>query len=58
MSADTIFTKDNLDMCLRKIAKEFRKFNVIKTPSEIILIGGASALTNNNFRDSTYDIEI
>ena len=57
MSAETIFTKDNLDICLRKLAKEFRKLNGTKTPAEIILIGSASVLINYNFRDSTYDID-
>ena len=57
MSAETIFTKDDLDICLRKLAKEFRKLNGTKTPAEIILIGSASVLINYNFRDSTYDID-
>lgn len=57
MSVDIAFTKDNLDVCLSKLAKEFRKLNGTKVPAEIILIGGAAALANYGFRDMTYDID-
>ncbi len=51
------FTKDNLDMYLKELAKEFRKLNGNKTPAEIILIGGAAILANYGFRDMTTDID-
>lgn len=57
MSTDFTFTKDNLDFCLSKLAKEFRKLNGSKMPAEIILIGGAAVLANYGFRDMTYDID-
>lgn len=57
MSTDTVFTKENLDACLSRLAKEFRKLNGIKVPAEIVLIGGAAVLANYGFRDMTYDID-
>lgn len=57
MSIDIAFTKDNLDTCLSKLAKEFRKLNGTKTHAEIVLIGGAAVLANYGFRDMTYDID-
>ncbi len=57
MSADFVFTKENLDACLSKLAKEFRKINGTRMPAEIILIGGASVLVNYGFRNMTYDID-
>jgi hypothetical protein len=57
MFADKPFTKENLDSCLKELAKEFRKNNGKKMPAEIILIGGASILINYGFRESTYDID-
>ncbi len=58
MSADIAFTKENLDVCLSRLAKEFRKLNDTKVPAEIILIGGAAVLANYGFRDMTYDIDV
>lgn len=57
MSAELYFTKENLDRCLRMLAKEFRKLGGNKMPAEIILIGGASVLINYGFRDMTYDVD-
>ena len=51
------FTKENLDIYLKELAKEFRKKNGTKMPAEIILIGGASILINYGFREMTYDID-
>lgn len=51
------FTKDNLDMYLKELAKEFRKLNGNKIPAEIILIGGAAILANYGFRNMTTDID-
>lgn len=51
------FTKENLDIYLKELAKEFRKKNGTKMPAEIILIGGASILINYWFREMTYDID-
>lgn len=57
MSADKPFTRENLDNCLKELAKEFRKKNGSKLPAEIILIGGASILINYGFREMTYDMD-
>ena len=57
MSADIVFTKENLDACLSRLAREFRKLNGTKVPAEIVLIGGAAVLANYSFRDMTYDID-
>lgn len=57
MSSDFIFTKENLDICLRELGKEFRKLNGTAMKAEITLIGGAAILANYGFRDSTYDVD-
>ncbi|MCI6887672.1 MAG: DUF6036 family nucleotidyltransferase [Lachnospiraceae bacterium] len=57
MSVDKPFTKENLDCCLKELAKEFRKKNGTRVPAEIILIGGASILINYGFREMTYDMD-
>lgn len=57
MFADKPFTKENLDSCLKELAKEFRKKNGTRMPAEIILIGGASILINYGFREMTYNID-
>ena len=53
----TAFTKDNVDIYLKALAKEYRRIAGKKTPAEIILIGGASVLVNYGFRDLTTDID-
>ena len=57
MFVDKPFTKENLDMYLKELAKEFRKNNGNKMPAEIILIGGASILINYGFREMIYDMD-
>ncbi len=57
MSTELVFTKENLDACFTRLAKEFRKLNGTKVPAEIVLIGGAAILANYGFRDMTYDID-
>lgn len=58
VSSDVIsFNKENLDVYLKELAKEFRKQNGKTMPAEIILIGGASVLANYGFRDMTYDMD-
>lgn len=56
MSSD-VFTKENLDIYLKELAKEFRKLNGKTMPAEIILVGGAAILTNYGFRNMTTDID-
>lgn len=57
MSYDNSFTKEKLDLYLKELAKAFRKYNGKKMPAEIILVGGATILTNYGFRDMTTDID-
>lgn len=51
------FTKENLDLYFRELAKEFRKLNGKKMPAEITLIGGAAILAKYGFRDLTNDVD-
>lgn len=51
------FTKENIDLYLKELAKEYRKQVGKKKPAELILVGGASVLINYGFRDMTTDID-
>ena len=55
--SDKSFTKENIDIYLKELAKEFRKRTGKSIPAEIVLIGGASVLINYGFRDMTYDMD-
>lgn len=50
-------TKENLELYLKELGKEFRKLNGVKMPAEIIIVGGASILLNYGFRNNTYDVD-
>lgn len=52
-----IFTKENLDLYLKELAKAFRKRNGKSMPAEIVLVGGAAILSNYGFRNMTTDID-
>ena len=51
------FTKENIDLYLKEIAREYRKQAGKKMPAELVLIGGASVLINYGFRNMTTDID-
>ena len=51
------FTKENIDLYLKEVAKEYRKQTGKKMPAELVLIGGASVLINYGFRNMTTDID-
>ena len=51
------FTKENIDLYLKEVAKEYRKQVGKKMPAELVLIGGASVLFNYGFRNMTTDID-
>ena len=51
------FTKDNIDVYLKEVAKKYRKQVGKGSPAELILIGGASVLINYGFRNMTADID-
>ena len=51
------FTKENIDLYLKALAKEYRRLIGKAMPAELILIGGASVLINYGFRNMTTDID-
>lgn len=55
--SDKPFTKENLNMYLKELAKEYRRRSGKNTPAEIILIGGAAVVINYGFREMTYDTD-
>lgn len=57
MSNKIAFDKDQIDIYLKAVAKQYKKLNRNGIPAEITLIGGASILVNYGFRDSTYDVD-
>lgn len=52
-----VFKKDNLDLYLKELAKEYKKLVGRNMPAEIILIGGAAVIENYGFRDMTTDVD-
>ncbi len=52
-----VFTKENLDLYLNELSKEYKKSGGRKLPIEIILIGGAAVIENYGFREMTTDID-
>lgn len=52
-----VFTKENLDMYLNELSKEYKRMGGRKLPVEIVLIGGAAIIENYGFRDMTTDID-
>ncbi len=52
-----VFTKDNLNMYLRELSKEYKRLGGRNVPVEIILIGGAAVIESYSFREMTTDID-
>ena len=52
-----VFTKENLNMYLSELSKEYKRLGGRKTPVEIILIGGAAIIESYGFREMTTDID-
>ncbi|MCD8125425.1 MAG: DUF6036 family nucleotidyltransferase [Lachnospiraceae bacterium] len=52
-----IFTKENLDMYLKELSKEYKKLGGRRFPVEMVLIGGAAIIESYGFRDMTTDID-
>ena len=50
-------TKENINLYLQAVAKEYRKLGGKSMPAEMVLIGGASVLINYGFRGTTRDID-
>ena len=59
MSTDNqnTFNKENLDLYLKELGKEYRKLVGKGMPTVIILIGGAAILANYGFREMTTDVD-
>lgn len=55
--SQNVFKKDNLDLYLKELAKEYKKLAGRNMPAEIILIGGAAIIENYGFRDMTTDVD-
>jgi len=57
MSTDNsnVIKKENLDLYLKELAKEYKKLSGI--PAEIVLIGGSAIIENYGFRDMTTDVD-
>jgi predicted nucleotidyltransferase len=54
---NALFTKENLDIYLKELGKEFRKRNGKEAFAEVVLVGGAAVLANYGFRYSTGDVD-
>lgn len=57
MSSDYAFSKEEIDYYLKKLSAEYKRRNKNKTPVEIIIVGGAAAMLNYSFRESTLDVD-
>ena len=57
MSPEFYFTKENLDIYLRELGKQYRKLVGKRVPAELTIVGGAAILINYGFRDMTNDID-
>jgi len=51
------FSRDNIDLYLKEVAKAYRKLAGKALPAEIVLIGGASILINYGFRGMTTEVD-
>jgi len=56
MSFDAPFTRQNLELYLKELAKDFKKRGR-GMHAELILVGGASVIINYSFRESSYDVD-
>ena len=52
-----VFKKENLDLYLKELAKEYRKLVGKNMPAELILIGGAAVIECYGFREMTTDVD-
>lgn len=57
MSPEQLINKNNFDLYLKELAKEFRRLNGKNLCAEIIIVGGAAIVGNYGFRSSTVDID-
>ncbi len=52
-----VFTRENLDLYLKELSKEYKRLGGRDIPAEIILIGGAAILESYGFREMTTDVD-
>lgn len=53
----TEFSKESIDIYLRKLSKVYKKLSAGRMPAEIILVGGSAIAVNYSFRQSSTDID-
>ena len=51
------FTKENLDLYLKELSREYKKLGGRNYPVEMILVGGAAVIESYGFREMTTDID-
>ncbi|MCD8208104.1 MAG: DUF6036 family nucleotidyltransferase [Bacteroidales bacterium] len=57
MFAKHEITKENIDLYLQELAKEYERLTHRNGDAEIIIAGGGAIMINHNFRNSTQDID-
>ena len=53
----TKFSKESIDIYLKKLSKVYKKLSAGRMPAEIILVGGSAIAVNYSFRQSSTDID-
>mgnify|MGYP004652941077 CR=1 FL=1 len=53
----TKFSKESIDIYLRKLSKTYKRLSAGRMPAEIILVGGSAIAVNYHFRQSSTDID-
>ena len=51
------FSKESIDIYLKKLSKVYKKLSAGRMPAEIILVGGSAIAVNYSFRQSSTDID-
>lgn len=51
------FSKESIDIYLKKLSKIYKKLSAGRMPAEIILVGGSAIAVNYHFRQSSTDID-
>lgn len=53
----TEFSKEFINIYLKKLSKAYKKLSAGRMPAEIILVGGSTIAVNYHFRQSSTDID-
>lgn len=53
----TEFSKESINIYLKKLSKVYKKLSAGRMPAEIILVGGSAIAVNYSFRQSSTDID-